>query len=539
MNRIILQPELMHYEGLIRASLRQVDQAEILIMPFGTDGAESCDISEDNCLLLVLKAVKSEAFWQELASIRKVHPNIPVLMVGSEKDFDLAYQALQLQIPYYLMAPIKAADWLRIIKACISNAEASRRMRQDLSKLKDYEVSAHQSLMEKLMLQLVDRPEEMALMLNEVSKRYKVRFVRGYFFIVEIALLDMKYLRLREEINHAIEERLKSRLGKAYEVMVSPHLNTGLGVIVNMSCDYITDELMTVLREEKSSIDHLLETYGLAPGVMGIGPVVDDIRDILQSGIGAVRALHQWNINPDKGFHATSHIDAEYPGQALISGKVQKTVYQYLRQLRFNDLWALVDGLLMEEKYQTEPFNVQLLTEELMDVAYYVWEKHLNTNYMNRLKDKVIFSTLYDVDIKMEKFSLYLEGIGDSIRDQLIGPVNRQIQQAILYMKDHFGQQVTMDEVALSVDLSPNYFSNLFRESIGMTFLAYLTDLRLQKGRSLLEETDMTVIAISQSVGYNDPKYFTRLFKSEFKLTPGRYRKDFRLGQLASPESMQ
>src|SRR5699024_2579700 len=93
------------------------------------------------------------------------------------------------------------------------------------------------------------------------------------------------------------------------------------------------------------------------------------------------------------------------------------------------------------------------------------------------------------------------------------------------YLSAHYDQDVTLEDVASSVDLSPNYFSNLFKQEFGETFIDYLTKLRLNKARELIRENRYSLKEISFMVGYKDPNYFSRVFKKYDGQSPRQFQK--------------
>ena len=74
--------------------------------------------------------------------------------------------------------------------------------------------------------------------------------------------------------------------------------------------------------------------------------------------------------------------------------------------------------------------------------------------------------------------------------------------------------------------MSPAYFSTMFRKVTGQTYIAYLTEVRLQKAVELLNETDDKTYVIAQKVGYQEQNYFSYVFKKQFGVSPSRYRSD-------------
>lgn len=92
-------------------------------------------------------------------------------------------------------------------------------------------------------------------------------------------------------------------------------------------------------------------------------------------------------------------------------------------------------------------------------------------------------------------------------------------------MDNYSNPELTLGSVAGYVGLNEKYFSSKFTKEEGMTFSNYLTEVRIRKARELMDQTDLKIYEISQSVGYNSVEHFTRVFKKICKVSPGSYRK--------------
>ncbi|MBQ8144779.1 MAG: helix-turn-helix transcriptional regulator, partial [Butyricicoccus sp.] len=102
---------------------------------------------------------------------------------------------------------------------------------------------------------------------------------------------------------------------------------------------------------------------------------------------------------------------------------------------------------------------------------------------------------------------------------------SRPIRSAREYIAAHYGDALTLEEVAEKAGLSPSYFSLLFKRELGVSFSDYLVELRIKAARELLEETDETIACVAEHVGYRDVKYFSRLFQRMVGVNPSKYRK--------------
>ncbi|MFE7846758.1 AraC family transcriptional regulator [Microbacterium sp. NPDC057407] len=98
------------------------------------------------------------------------------------------------------------------------------------------------------------------------------------------------------------------------------------------------------------------------------------------------------------------------------------------------------------------------------------------------------------------------------------------IDHARQHLETHLDRKVEVAELAASAGLSVSRFAELFREHVGMPVLKYQTSLRMARARELLDTTDLSVAQIAARVGYEDPFYFSRKFRSAHGMTAQRYR---------------
>ena len=81
-----------------------------------------------------------------------------------------------------------------------------------------------------------------------------------------------------------------------------------------------------------------------------------------------------------------------------------------------------------------------------------------------------------------------------------------------------------METLCSHLHLSPTYFSTLFKREVGMSFIAYVTKVRMDRAAQLLQDTDEKTYRIAEQTGYTDPNYFSYVFKRHFGLSPSKFR---------------
>jgi len=84
---------------------------------------------------------------------------------------------------------------------------------------------------------------------------------------------------------------------------------------------------------------------------------------------------------------------------------------------------------------------------------------------------------------------------------------------------------MTLYDVASHVALSNNHFCTVFSQEMGQTFIEYLTQLRMEKAKALLLATEKRSSDIALEVGYNDPHYFSYLFRKNAGMSPRDFRR--------------
>ena len=99
------------------------------------------------------------------------------------------------------------------------------------------------------------------------------------------------------------------------------------------------------------------------------------------------------------------------------------------------------------------------------------------------------------------------------------------IQKVLLYLNESFKEPLTLSDIAGKIHISPCYLSDLFSRIVGCRFVEYVTELRLERARTMLRETDDTVTEIAAACGFGTASNFTRAFRRVFGVAPSMWRR--------------
>ena len=136
--------------------------------------------------------------------------------------------------------------------------------------------------------------------------------------------------------------------------------------------------------------------------------------------------------------------------------------------------------------------------------------------------------------VNYEEFGTCIDNLKISLFEQRVSAVmesekqeERTITGITRYLQEHLAEEISLAVLAEQFHLNPQYISQLFKCEIGVNFLAYLTNIRMEKAKKLLLSTSLSIAEVAEQSGYGDYRVFTKVFKKSEGITPSQYRRDF------------
>lgn len=143
------------------------------------------------------------------------------------------------------------------------------------------------------------------------------------------------------------------------------------------------------------------------------------------------------------------------------------------------------------------------------------------TDYILKPVNYEEFGTCID-NLKISLFEKWVSSAEESEKQE-----ERTITGITRYLQENLADEMSLSVLAQEFHLNPQYISQLFKNEIGVNFLSYLTNIRMEKAKKLLLSTSLSVAEVAEQSGYGDYRVFTKVFKKSEGITPSQYRRDF------------
>jgi two-component system response regulator YesN len=143
---------------------------------------------------------------------------------------------------------------------------------------------------------------------------------------------------------------------------------------------------------------------------------------------------------------------------------------------------------------------------------------------------KCMMNCTLQADHNLQQWVQSLRDFGDLLLTDLAGTdctKTNLVDQVIAYIDHNFMNEIGIGQISLQLNVTPNYLSTLFRKKTGITFVKYLTNIRLLKAKELLADPNIQVQQAAEKVGYFSTRHFTKLFTEFTGCYPSDYKKKF------------
>lgn len=460
-------------------------------------------------------------------ALKEAVPGVKVVMLTAYDEFDFAQRALKLGASDYLLKPARPQEILRVVdNMCRELAEAAareeeeKRLRQELEAMMPFIATG-------LVLDLVSGRSTNLEQLKE-----RASFLGLGPGPYQVLLVDIDHFAASTQARREVERQVLKK--EVYQALLRTLQDNAQGLVTPLGSDTFLVlacvpggkeaalELAEKLREAVASSTPCTVT-------VGVGTTCADLAEVPLSYAAAQRAVRYGSFFGADQVVASSELergDAEstfypYELEARLAQSVRLGEAETARAV-FRELWQRLSAATAGEAELARARALELATV-LTRAALEGGAESSVLSVLQRasLEELTAAPTAAAVEewvrAVLDECLKAVEASQAALRSEVIGQAKRYINQ-------HFREPVSLEDVAKEVHLSPFYLSRLFKEKEGVNFVDYLTRLRLEEAKKLLAQTNDTVAAIAEQVGYAEANYFSRIFRRHFGMSPSEYR---------------
>ncbi len=503
----------------------EVEQAE--------DGEEALEIALKFKPHIVLTDIRMP-FMDGLELAERLRTRLPqtkVIILSGHDEFEYAQEAIKAGVLDYILKPVHAAGLKELMEKAKLLLDHEFEEKEKLYKLK---IQLHQSLpllRDKFLISLVNNS------VHERELEKKLEYLEIQFpyqsFIVCVSEIDNLNVLAENSSAEDTELLMFSFLNISSELIGSS------GIVFN---DFNSRQIILYnfpQEKEPSGIDNLysileairenFSKYFNVTITTGIGRVVGSPKDLHASYNDALHVLDYkivmgknriYDIR-DLGFRKQ---EMYYP---------INSINELLSKIKLESVEAVSEytekffGGLMDRKNIT-PDNIKIIMSELINGAQKIIMEMKDESKEHENIDFGIYEEIgkYKTLEEMKPVVFhYLAGINKTIHAARNSRNLHIINKAKQFIHNSYKQDdLSLNQIAALVSVSPGYLSILFRKETNQTFIEYLTLVRMEKAKELLKTSSLKSYEVAYNVGFSDPHYFSMSFKKYTGVTPSDYK---------------
>lgn len=262
---------------------------------------------------------------------------------------------------------------------------------------------------------------------------------------------------------------------------------------------------------------------GLTPMLIGVGSVCGDVMGLSSSYIEALSTGSLLDAEDRKQVMLFTPSSYKSLSEVFLPMAEKRLICQCIESGN-SDLARKTIGKLFEGLVS---FSANRML--MRSIAFYLYDAVVTTAanlHLSMKREKLDFQMASIVPARfMMALEEYVLEACEQVKRRSTHSVQKTQSEILQYVHAHYmDYDIAMEAICTVFELSESYLSRFFKQETGYTFSQYVTMLRMNRVKRLLETTDMPIKDIVQSVGYSDPANFTRKFRQQEGMTPGEYR---------------
>lgn len=524
---MIVDDEQIVRDG-IRFIVEKTFQDSIEIVYSAKTGREAIEAYEDYRPQIIFMDIQMPGIngLDAIKAIKAMNNQVKCVIISAYEQFEYAKSAMELGVNEYILKPINKARLESVLRQIIADIERER-----AQKNKEIET---QEKMDRIIPVLEYGYIYSILMNDEYQKENS-----DYYSLLNIQK-EYGYMMVIEFGDGNTPKNLENKIGTGIK---SDSQYQMIRQMIKYKCKAIVGPLMVNRIVVLVYEDLYSSEYEERIRAIELGESIHErLETMLDSqvyiGIGSCYKSHRFNMSYQEALKSISKMTGEkvLHIKDAISQPGYEKEYSFSKIKNDQDtiIKKLEEGNILEVEvklfhiftklvrdYANDLELIRMCMLELMVLIHtsafrngiYINDRDAAA-YMNEIKE---FKTVYD--LKNYCIAKALE-ITKLIQLEKKTKVSTIITEAMEYIDLNFEKDLRLKDVAEEVCISPQYFSKIFKDELGYNFIDYLTHIRILRAKEMLKEGKLSIKEISFNVGYNDPNYFSRLFKKMEGISP-------------------
>ena len=518
-------------EGIVRDSLKMIieknfpNECEIEMARTGRDVIELAEIFRPDIVFMDIQMPGINGI-DAIREIKKSNQTAEFIVLSAYDKFDYAKEAVNLGVMEYMTKPFDKLSICEVVRRAVERIDSRRKKRsQDLF------------IREKMesVTPIIENGFIYATMFNEYAQEdvenYKnlLGLETDYGCMLAFVMGDDQHGRqmtnavgasVRMQKNY---QKFRELLKEQWNCVVGAVISNKVPVFLPCARQQVTyeeridmiDTCRALARRLKKEIDISFR--------IGIGSI-RKLMDSMDSYEEALKAL-------DNSTGSVAHVD-DLPIQCRYDEEyrvdLENELFDRLRNGTSEECGRAAAHYFdwMTENYDDKADSIRLKTLEFVLFAEH--ETYLSGGMTYHFDERADYlSVVMNTSSVRELRNWFIEKFREcnaNMHTKKNEHENSLVQRAKEYINGNYKKDLSLDELSKELDISPYYFSKLFKEETGSNFVEYLTGLRMDRAKELLKDESLSMKEICAAIGYSDPNYFSRIFKKNIGLTPTEYR---------------
>ncbi len=481
----------------------------------GNDAVVETINQEPDLIIIALKMTGLNGL-ETIKQIRSFNKSVHIIIVSAYDYFEFAKEAMLLGVNNYLLKPVTVQQlYDAMLRELVSLQEES-------DKIRKFQEEEH---ILNAALRFVEHNFIYGILFNsgyssEINQYMDLIGVGKFGYIMNIAIsknYKEQYLDMDRVVTQ-VQRRLKTIISTSEKCAIGPNMMNR--IIVYITSDKTKESKEVQIESVKIARQvhvGLKDTFGIDTFI-AIGSVkpIEYIHESYLETIRCGKYIHEGPVIHYKEIrYKSTSVSREYYDlmNTLVEG------VKYNRYETYDTFSSIIETLRPQSSLE----RISRLIEVLFVISYEAKKEYkvqsLGFDYYLDYNEVLGYTVEEQESWAWRRFNTLLRALKNEKIDRKSSIVN----VAIGHINRHFTEQVTLNDIAAYVNLSPQHFSKIFKETTGYGYVEWVNNLRITKARELINNSDKTIKEICFTVGYNDPNYFSRIFKKYVGISPTDY----------------